>query len=250
VHLDGRVTGTVEEVIIDRERADAIRSAPAALHQFVGRQVLEGQVTGALFAFILTLDAIGSPPIPALLLRRAQGVADREVVGWIDKVVRTLAGLGRRVTRVAIDGDRLLRRLLDPAWNAVQNQALWDFGLPSMAQERLFAAAMWSSGFVVLSDLHHLLKVLRYCALTKGILASLSSPGWLRAFTCESGTAVQFPKWCLRNEAAAKMDDELPAIFFDFENYGGISTAVQVAEQSFEAAWGAVLREAGGGMSP
>jgi hypothetical protein len=97
VHLDGRVTGTVEEVIIDRESADVIRSDPAAFHQFVGQQVLEGRVTGALFAFVLTLDAIGSPPIPALLLRRAHGVADGEVVGCIDKLVRTLAGLGRRV---------------------------------------------------------------------------------------------------------------------------------------------------------
>jgi hypothetical protein len=99
VHLDGRVTGTVEEVIIDRERTDAIRSSPAAFHQFVGQQVLEGQVTGALFAFVLTLDAIGSPPIPALLLRRAHCISDGEVVGWIDKLVRTLAGLGRPVNR-------------------------------------------------------------------------------------------------------------------------------------------------------
>jgi hypothetical protein len=65
-------------------------------------------------------------------------------------------------------------------------------------------------------------------------------------FTCEIWTAMQFPKSCLRNEAATKMDDWLPAIFFDFENYGRISTAVQVTKQSFEAAWGAVLGEAGG----
>jgi hypothetical protein len=90
VHLDGRVTGTVEEVIIDRERADAIRSDPAAFREFVGQQVLEGQMTGALFAFVLTLDAIGSPSIPALpcarYSRRRGGGQDRQgccYSGWL-----------------------------------------------------------------------------------------------------------------------------------------------------------------------
>jgi hypothetical protein len=39
VHLDGRVTGTVEEVLIDREKADAIRSDRAAFREFVGQHV-------------------------------------------------------------------------------------------------------------------------------------------------------------------------------------------------------------------
>jgi hypothetical protein len=94
VHLDGRVTGTVEEAVIDEERSGAIRSGAVAFNQFVGEQVLDGQVTGAFIPFVSTLDSMGSPPIPALLLRRAHDVADGEVVGWMDKLVRTPAAWG------------------------------------------------------------------------------------------------------------------------------------------------------------
>jgi hypothetical protein len=67
VALDGRVTEKVEEVMHERERADANRSDRAAFHRLVGEQVIDGQVTGALFALALTVDAIGgSPPIRVL----------------------------------------------------------------------------------------------------------------------------------------------------------------------------------------
>jgi hypothetical protein len=52
VHLDRRVTGTLDEVVIAPELAEAIRSDPAAFRQFVGQQVMNTQVTGTLFAFV------------------------------------------------------------------------------------------------------------------------------------------------------------------------------------------------------
>jgi hypothetical protein len=64
VDLDGRVTGTVEAVILDWARAATIRSAPGAFAQFVGEQVMDGQMTGALYGFVVTLEAIGSPAMP------------------------------------------------------------------------------------------------------------------------------------------------------------------------------------------
>jgi hypothetical protein len=48
VHLERRATGTLDEVAIAPGLAEAIRSDPAAFRQFVGQQVMNAQVTGAL----------------------------------------------------------------------------------------------------------------------------------------------------------------------------------------------------------
>jgi hypothetical protein len=155
------------------------------------------------------------------------------------KLVATLDGLGRRVDRVATAGDGWVGKLLEPAWNAVRNQAPWDFVGPSRSQERLSAAAMSSLGCVVLSGPHHLLKVLRYRALTDGVLASLksqSSPGWLMTFTCGSWTAVNFRELCQGNEPAGKLGEGLTAVLLAWWNWGRICTAMRVRKEAFEAA--------------
>jgi hypothetical protein len=48
--------------------------------------------------------------------------------------------------------------------------------LRRMGQTRLFAVATSCLGGVILSDLRHMLAVVRYCVLTRGPLASLPSP--------------------------------------------------------------------------
>lgn len=68
------------------------------------------------------------------------------MVGWIPRLVRTQAGFGRRVDGVARAGDRQLGKSLEPAWNVVQNPALWNLGLPAVAQGQLIAAARSSVG--------------------------------------------------------------------------------------------------------
>jgi hypothetical protein len=94
-------------------------------------------------------------------MRRAHCAADDEVGNRLQGLHVDLACPGLRVDRVASDEDRRLRRLLSPAWHAVQRPELWDFHLLTMAQERLFAATKGPLGCLRLSDLHHLLKVMR-----------------------------------------------------------------------------------------
>jgi hypothetical protein len=85
-------------------------------------------------------------------------------MGWLYQIVPTLGGLGRRVDRVAPDGNR-----------GSESGSL-GFRLASNGQQGLIAAASSSLECVVFSDAHPLLKVLCYRALTNGVLASLCSP--------------------------------------------------------------------------
>jgi hypothetical protein len=83
----------------------------------------------------------------------------------------------------------------------------------------------------------------RLSSLAQGLPLSCSNgrPSGFAIFTrladpfhCQICTAVEFRKMCLRNEPAAKMDDGLPAVFFDWRNDGGISTAMRATKLAFE----------------
>jgi hypothetical protein len=140
--------------------------------------------------------------------------------------------MGARVTRVATDGDRKFTTLLGPGWEALQRPGDWAFDMPVMARDRLIDAAGSLSGCFVLSDFHHLLKVLRYRVLGSGTFASLSSPDCRLTFTSEVWGAIHFSDASLRNEAATTMDDGLAARFFSWKHFLKLLAAIDLANNA------------------
>jgi hypothetical protein len=105
-----------------------------------------------------------------------------------------------------------------------------------VAQERLFAAAREHLGGLVLTHLHHLLKVMRYRFVVEGLFVSISTSDWPKTFPSDVGTAMHFPKALLRNEAASKMGEQGAALFFARQNSLGVLAALEGAKKAFEAA--------------
>jgi hypothetical protein len=147
-----------------------------------------------------------------------------------------------QVVRVAADGDRKLSALRRPAWEALRQPELWVFSMSVMGQERLIAMARSLSGCFALSDLHHLLKILRYCVRMEGLFASLASSGCVMVFTRENWQALHFSKAALRNDASTKMDDGLAALFFSWDNYMRIVTAMTDAKGDLDTLTSALVR--------
>ena len=73
---DGKVTGTVREVLLDPELAAELCADSAKFQRFVCEQKQDRNVVGALWAFVLTADGLGSPPIPIRVARSSSGKAD------------------------------------------------------------------------------------------------------------------------------------------------------------------------------
>jgi hypothetical protein len=69
-----------------------------------------------------------------------------------------------------------------------------------MAQEDLFAAAREHLACLVLSDLHHLLRVMRYRIVVEGLFVSISTSDWPMTFPSDVWTAMHFSMARLRNE--------------------------------------------------
>jgi hypothetical protein len=75
---------------------------------FVGERAREGNLTGALLAFVATPDVPGSPPMPVCLLRMSHGTANGAVLRHLLHILATLGRMNVQVMRVAGDGDRKL----------------------------------------------------------------------------------------------------------------------------------------------
>jgi hypothetical protein len=156
---EGHVTGMVLDVPLEPALAKAICSGPEAFRQFVGEQVVGRKVAGSILVMI--------------------------------------AEMGTRVTRMATECDRQFTNLLGRGWEALQRPGGWVFDMPVRAQDRLTDAARSLRCFV-LSDVHHLLKVLRYRVLGRGTFGrqSTNSPsscqcsrdnaGWAHVFSGEA----------------------------------------------------------------
>ena len=193
VSRDGRVSGTVREVQLDEDEGETICSDPAVFEDFMRLQAGSKNLAGALFVWSLTLDAIGSPVFPICVTRRASGKADHSVLSQSEELLRIARGFRLPVTRVASDGDRTFVTLLGPAWLALQDFSRWVFAMPVMAQENLIAAVLEPWDCLKLSDIHHLLKVMRYRALIDALFASIASGEALLRFGCSVWRRMDFP---------------------------------------------------------
>jgi hypothetical protein len=98
-----------------------------------------------------------------------------------------------------------------------------------MAQEALIRAFTEPLDCLLLSDLPHILKVMRYRALLLGTLASFASPEGVLTFTNEVWRAMGFSRASVRDEAATKMDDGLAARFFSYSSHEKVFTALDAA---------------------
>ena len=128
---NGKVTGTVREVLLDPKFAAGICADSAKFQGFVCEQTHDRNVVGALWDFVLTAGGLGSPPTPIGVARSSSGKADDYVLhllGELPVVTRREEGLN--VTRVATDGDRKFVTLLHDAWRAVRNLERWAFRAP------------------------------------------------------------------------------------------------------------------------
>jgi hypothetical protein len=104
------------------------------------------------------------------------------------------------------------------------------FDMPDMAQDQLIAAAGLLSGWFVLSDFRHLLKVKQYRALNRALW-----PRYPRGIACrpsrEVCVATQFSDASLRNDAATKMDDDVGARFFSWRHFLKLLASHQPRQQ-------------------
>jgi hypothetical protein len=102
-----------------------------------------------------------------------------------------------------------------------------------MAQEDLIRAVTERLDCLLLSDLHHVLKVMRYRALRLSTLASFASREGVLTFTREVWRAMGFSRASVRDEVATKMDDGLAARFFSYSSHDKVCTTLDAAGTPF-----------------
>ena len=205
VHKNGQIDGFLnEDASVPEEQASVLRSSLQHLRQFVTEHHRD-IVKDFFVVFVCPLESLHGG-FPILLYPKGNGAADQQFVSCVFQLIHNVRHCRVDVVGLACDGDHGYLRFVNDMTDSMD---IIDVTRPLHQQQ--------VDSLMVFEDLLHLAKCVRY----RFVCGSRICP-----YPHENVTvSVQdferigvFP-WVLDNSQVRKMDDFLPIMFFNVENF-------------------------------
>ena len=194
----------------------AVFEEPSAFAELASRRVVSRKVTHACFVIALTSTAPGSPTLPVRLIRAASGKANDGIAEEIHRLYRFFRAKGIPLERMAMDGDNVFVRMLDPIWSVMRRAKNWHLHL-DISNQNILLSALHEYGRA-LSDPSHWIKAFRCDKLKPGrfyLIGPVQAGYW---FDSTIFPELGFARGDLLNDSASKMDYGLAARFVRYKH--------------------------------
>ena len=189
---------------------------PSTFAELASRRVGGKRVTHVCFVFALTSTAPGSPTLPVRLIRAPSGKANDGIADEIRRLYAFFRQKGVRLERVAMDGDNVFVRFLDPVWSTMRRAENWYMHLDISNQVIILNALR--EHLRAVRDPSHWIKAFRCDKLKPGrfyLIGPVQAGYW---FDSRVFPELGFSRGDLLNDSASKMDYGLAARFVRYKH--------------------------------